>query len=626
MIGVIYVMGVSGSGKSLIGTMLAEEFKIPFFDGDDFHPQANIDKMKNGIPLNDEDRADWLLKLNEVAKEHQSQGCVISSSALKEKYRVMLMQGLTAKCSWVHLAGSYDTISARMQDREHFMPPALLQSQFDALEAPKYAIEISILENPKSIINTIKNKLTMKEFGVVGMGVMGKSISRNLASRGFALSLFNRHVDQVEVDVAKKFVAQYPELSMCTGYDDITAFVKSLALPRKIFFMVEAGKAIDELINVFLPHLEPGDIIIDGGNSHYKDTKRRIEYTASHGISFVGSGVSGGEEGALKGPAIMPGGAPEAYQHIKPYLEAIAAKDDDGLPCCTYIGPEGAGHFVKMVHNGIEYAEMQLIAEVYEILRFGKGTNTEEIGEIFGRWNQSTNASFLLEISSKILSVKKDGSPIVDHILDAAGSKGTGSWTTITGAELGVPITMIDAALNARYLSSLYTERQALNKLYNHAISPTMAATPDDIEASLYLARIINHHQGFKLIQEGAKSFGWTIDMPNLSRIWTNGCIIRSSLMKSCKTLLTQNSEILYAPTIKETINSHKPALIKTVAAALEAGVDIPCMTAALTYLNGITLAQSNANIIQAQRDFFGAHRFKLKSDPQGSSVHHDWN
>ena len=420
-------MGVSGCGKSTIGKLLSQDLKIPFFDGDDFHSKENISKMSKGLPLNDSDRKGWLESLNELAKKKLiNSSCIIACSALKESYRKILSFDIEGQTKWVHLSGSFESIYNRVNARkDHFMPSKLLQSQFDILEEPEHALKVDINLTPEEIIKVIKEDVISKsEFGLFGLGVMGKSLCRNLANNGFKISMFNRHVDGLEVDVAENFKAEYTELSSASAFDDISAFVNSLEQPRRIMLMVNAGKAIDFVIEDLLPYLSENDIIIDGGNSNYKKTKERFEYLKKKNIHFIAAGVSGGEEGALKGPSIMPSGDLEAYKYVQPSLETISAKDQNNLPCCTYVGPEGSGHFIKMVHNGIEYVEMQLLAEVATILA-ALGQNPDEISKTLESWKGSAS-SYLLDITTTIFKKKEGSNWLVNKILDKAEIKAQG--------------------------------------------------------------------------------------------------------------------------------------------------------------------------------------------------------
>nr|WP_321231247.1 NADP-dependent phosphogluconate dehydrogenase [uncultured Psychroserpens sp.] len=624
---VIFVMGVSGCGKSTIGKLLSEELKIPFFDGDDFHPESNVAKMSSGQALNDDDRQGWLETLNDLAKKQLTKdSCVIVCSALKQKYRDILSRNIESETKWVHLSGSFEQIFERVNSRpNHFMPSELLKSQFDILENPKDALQIDISLTPEHIIKTIKHKLmSTSEFGLFGLGVMGKSLCRNLANNGFKISMFNRHVDGVEVDVAKNFKAEYSELSQAEAFDDISAFVNSLQQPRRIMLMVNAGKTIDYVIEDLLPHLSKNDILIDGGNSNYVKTKERCDYLKTKGIHFIGTGVSGGEEGALKGPSIMPSGDFEAYNNVKVFLEKISAKDQNGLPCCTYVGPEGSGHFIKMVHNGVEYVEMQLLAEVSTILE-NLGQNPDDIANTLETWKE-TASSYLLEITTAIFRKKEGDDWLVNKILDKAGNKGTGNWTTIASAELGVPSTLIASALFSRYISFYKEERIHLNKNFKTIISSEMNVTTNDVLEAYQFARIINHYQGFKLIAEASNKFSWNLNLSEISRIWTNGCIIRSTLMEDLVEVFKNTTNILTNPQLIDLVNQYKPSAKKVVSQCVLNDITTPALGEAVQFFNGITTKYTSANIIQAQRDYFGAHTYQRLDDASGKSHHTNWN
>ncbi|WP_272023792.1 NADP-dependent phosphogluconate dehydrogenase [Olleya namhaensis] len=624
---VIFIMGVSGCGKSTVGKLLAQELDIPFFDGDDFHPEANIKKMSNGQPLNDDDRQGWLETLNDLAKQQLTKNsCVIVCSALKQKYRDTLSLHIKTETKWVYLSGSFDQIFERLNSRDnHFMPSELLKSQFDTLEEPTDALKIDIGLTPENIIKTIKNELmNTSEFGLFGLGVMGKSLCRNLANNGFKIAMFNRHVDGVEVDVAKNFKANHPELSEASAFEDISAFVKSLQTPRKIMLMVNAGKTIDFVIEDLLPYLSENDILIDGGNSNYLKTKERCDYLKTKGIHFIGTGVSGGEEGALKGPSIMPSGDLDAYNNVKPFLEKISAKDKNNLPCCTYVGPEGSGHFIKMVHNGVEYVEMQLLAEVVTILE-ASGQNLDQIANVLDTWKAKAD-SYLLEITIDILRKKEGNDWLVKKILDKAGNKGTGNWTTIASAELGVPSTLIASALFARYTSFYKDERILLNSHFkSEAVSNLNLSTTEILEAYQF-ARIINHYQGFKLINEASNKFSWDLNLSEIARIWTNGCIIRSTLMETLVEVFKETTNILTNSEVITSIKKHKVSAKKVVSQCVLNDVTASCLCESIQFLNGITTVNSSANIIQAQRDYFGAHTYKRIDDDGVKSHHTNWN
>ena len=621
-------MGVSGSGKSTIGKLLSQEFNIPFYDGDDFHPKENIEKMSSGRPLNDKDRQGWLEALNDLAlKELKKSNCIIVCSALKQKYREILIQNIETQSEWIYLSGSFDLISKRLNSREnHFMPSDLLKSQFDILEEPRDALRVDISLSPNEIIKTIKRVQTeTTEFGIFGLGVMGKSLCRNLAKSGFKISMYNRHVVDTEVEVAKNFKTQFSELSEAKAFDDIAAFVNSLQQPRLILLMVNSGKTIDLVIENLLPHLSENDVLIDGGNSNYKKTKERFDYLKSKNIHFIGAGVSGGEKGALNGPSIMPSGDKEAYALVQPYLEAISAKDKNDLPCCTYIGSEGSGHFIKMVHNGIEYVEMQLLAEVTTILE-ALGQNPDAISDTLGSWKNAAS-SYLLDITALLLKKKdNDGDWLVKKILDIADNKGTGNWTTIASAELGVPSTLVATALFSRFISFYKDERRQLNKLFDKNETSELNLTSTEILEAYQFARIINHYQGFKLINEASNTYKWNLNLSEIARIWTNGCIIKSILMQDLVETLKYNSNLLTNTELIDRVNQYKSAAKKVVQQSLLNDIATPALSEAIQFLNGITTTYSSANIIQAQRDFFGAHTYRRRDDDSGKSYHTIWD
>ena len=620
-------MGVSGCGKSTIGKLLAKDLNVPFFDGDDFHPESNITKMSSGQSLNDEDRQGWLETLNQLAKKQlEKNSCVIVCSALKQKYRDTLSNSIQKDTEWIHLAGTFDQIFERLNNRaNHFMPSKLLKSQFDTLENPKDAIQVDISLTPEKIIKKIKQELmNTSEFGLFGLGVMGKSLCRNLANNGFKISMFNRHVSGIEEDVAKNFKAHYPELSQAAAFDDIASFVNSLQQPRKIMLMVNAGKTIDYVIEDLLPHLSENDILIDGGNSNYKKTKERFDYLKTKGIQFIGTGVSGGEEGALKGPSIMPSGNPDAYQKVAPFLETIAAKDKNNLPCCTYVGPEGSGHFIKMVHNGVEYVEMQLLAEVATILK-ALGQNPDEISNTLETWKDSAS-SYLLEITTAIFKKKEGDYWLVNKILDKAGNKGTGNWTTIASAELGVPSTLIASALFSRYTSFYKEERLELHTHFEKTTASQLQINTKDVLEAYQFARIINHYQGFKLIAEASNKMEWNLNLSEIARIWTNGCIIRSTLMEELVDIFKDTTNILTNPQLIALVNQYKPATKKVVSQCVLNDITSPALAEAIQFFNGITTAYASANVIQAQRDYFGAHTYQRLDDTSGKSHHTNWN
>lgn len=618
---IYFVMGVSGSGKTTLGKALAKALRIPFLDADDFHPIENIQKMAKGIPLSDTDRQPWLMSLHQAASRWKDQAGIIACSALKKQYRTLLSQGLP--CRWIYLDGSFEEINHRLEKRkDHFMPPSLLRSQFQALEVPQLAIRVPVSWPIQKQIEYIMQQSNVNSFGLMGLGVMGTSLARNLAQKGISLSLFNREIPGVEEGIVEDRLHRFPELQVATGFTDIPSFVASLETPRKIFLMVPAGAATDELLKSISPYLQPGDILMDGGNTYFKDTKRRQAWFSSMGIHFVGIGVSGGEKGALEGPSIMPSGPWEAYLQIQPFLDQIAAKDFAGNPCCTYLGPGAAGHFVKMVHNGIEYAEMQLLAELFGVLTYTAGWSQGEIAQLFAEWTNTEAKSYLLEITTQILQFQQpDGSYLLPEILDEAGSKGTGGWTTQTAVELGVPSTIITAALMARFQSS-YRENQIH---WQEDISPKKEKSVD-IQALFHafqVARILNHHQGFSLIREAQRQYGWQIPFQELARIWTNGCIIRSQLMEDFSNKL--QDFVLDIPETRNYVQQH----LKDVSSLIELGLSgpfpLPCFSAAYQAAVQAFFHPPTAHLIQAQRDYFGAHTYQRRDDPNRNKIHTNW-
>jgi len=468
-----------------------------------------------------------------------------------------------------------------------------------------------------------KNSSSLKsQFGIFGLGVMGKSLSRNFASKGVRLSMYNRHLAEVEENVASDFKSEFLVLADSQAFDNLAEFVDSLEQPRKILLMVKAGKTIDTILELLLPHLSKGDIIIDGGNSHYSDTERRIKKLQESQIHFLGCGISGGESGALNGPSLMPGGNSSAYKAVKDYLELIAAKDKRDKPCCTYIGSAGSGNFVKTIHNGIEYVEMQLLAEVYFIYKKA-GKTPIETAEILDSWKTYVD-SFLLEITVTILRTLENGESLLEKVLDKAGNKGTGNWSAISSTELGIPSTLISSSLYARYISTFKEMRTRLSNIYK---KEKRAFPIDDtcLLEAYKLARIINHYQGFALLNEASEAMNYNLSLSELARIWTNGCIIRSELMESLVPILKINSNILESKEIISKIQKLKPSLSKTVSQSICSEIPIPCFSEAINFFNGITEQQLPANLIQAQRDCFGAHTYRRNDKNDGKSYHTKW-
>ena len=459
------------------------------------------------------------------------------------------------------------------------------------------------------------------EIGVFGLGVMGKSLSRNLARNGFKVSLYNRHVDKKEENIARNFKRKYSELEQALPFDDLKAFVQSMETPRKIILMVYAG-SVDTVLNDLSDVLETDDIVIDGGNSHFEVTNHRIALMKKQGLTFIGTGISGGEEGALKGPSIMPSGDKGAYLKVQKYLEAIAAKDNEGNPCCTYVGSQGSGHFVKMIHNGIEYVEMQLLAECYSILK-SKQLSNDEIATVFEAWMKDLG-SYLLGITIDILRKKEGDEYLLDKILDRAANKGTGKWATSLIADSGAPATMIPAALFARYLSFFKEKREDTAKVFS-----TSSARNDlsilQLKEAYQFSRIINHHQGFSVIERVSNQNNWNVDLSEIARIWTEGCIIKSDFMKDLVEYLKKDSSILLNDDLSEVIKKTHTSAQSVIIECIKEQLHIPCLLEATNFFHGIKTPYSSANLIQAQRDYFGAHTYRRIDDASGNSYHTEW-
>ena len=615
-------MGVSGCGKSTIGKTLASSLEIPFIDGDDFHSDTNVAKMSQGQPLTDDDRLPWLQAINTYAKESTAD-LVVACSALKKIYREWLSQDLN--CKFILLEGSFQLIHERMKSRDgHFMPPELLQSQFDALEITDECIRINITQSIEQINNEILNTINKKDIGVIGMGVMGKNLARNMARNGFLVSLYNRRVPGHEENIALNISKEYPEFGNASAFEDLVPFVQNLSKPRKILIMVPAGAAVDHVLDQLKPLCEADDVIIDGGNSFFKDTETRYQDLKKLGIGFLGMGVSGGETGALEGPAIMPACSTEAYANVQDILETIAAKNKEGQSCCQRIGEGGAGHFVKMVHNGIEYAEMQLIAEAYDLLKTA-GYSNAKMSDLFSTWQKTEgHGSYLLEISAKILSAKDEQGHILNRILDQASNKGTGAWTSVEGIQLGIPFNIISSALYARFISSFKSEREAVSKKFDQK-KPDYEVNLDQLKSAFYCARILNHAQGLKYITAAAEKYSWDLNLSAITQIWTGGCIIKSDLMFDLVDIVKETPHLIESPKILSRIKSNHLALKNICIQGIDAEVPLPTFTACANYLHGMKQARSSANMIQAQRDFFGAHTYKLIDDPNGPSIHTNW-
>ena len=632
---VIIITGVAGSGKTTVGKALALQLNARFYDGDEFHPEANRQKMSAGIPLDDGDRIPWLHTLNMLVKEKlQTESLIIACSALKDSYRTILADGIDGNAVlWVHLQGSYELIHKRLAERSgHFMKPGMLLSQFEVYEPPHEGLLIDVGKTPEQIVDQIMKKLPsqrtqLSQVGLIGLGVMGTSLARNIAGKGFSLSIFNRHVPGKEEGIAAKAVASFPELMHSKPFDDLTAFVGSVAQPRKIILMVNAGHAVDGVIAQLLPLLSTGDVVVDGGNSFFKDTEARQKQLEKNGIHFMGTGISGGEEGALLGPSIMPGGSRQGFETVSEVLHAIAARNESGEVCCEHIGKGGAGHFVKMVHNGIEYAEMQLIAEFYSHLRYDQNRAPEVVARIFETWNRGEGSSYLLGITIEILRFRDtDEELLLDKISDVAGNKGTGGWTTIAACELGVAIPAMAEALFSRYVSSVSKDRQVYADYYVNTGDGSDVETESLFRAYMF-CRIMNHYQGIKLISEASDNFGWDINISMLMKTWSAGCIIRSSLLAIFrKEWLAGQPDILQLPYARDFINSHMASIKHTISVFIKSRYAYPVASSCLEYFKGLVTTRGNGYLIQAQRDYFGAHTYRRIDDAEGASHHTQWS
>ena len=464
------------------------------------------------------------------------------------------------------------------------------------------------------------------DIGLIGLAVMGENLVLNMESKGFTVAVFNRTTSKVT-----DFINGRAKGKNIIGTYSIEELCASLSKPRKVMLMVKAGQPVDDFIEKLLPHLEEGDVIIDGGNSHFPDTARRCKYVESKGLLYIGTGVSGGEEGALNGPSMMPGGSPAAWPIVKPILQSICAHVGDD-PCCDWVGEGGAGHFVKMVHNGIEYGDMQLICEAYQLMRDVLGMSADEMHDVFAEYNKTELDSYLIEITRDILAYKDtDGAPIVNKILDTAGQKGTGKWTGIAALDEGIPLTLIGEAVFARCLSAMKEERVNASKVFPHekpVFEGDKKAFIEDIRKALYAAKIISYAQGYTLMRSAAKTYGWKLNYGGIALMWRGGCIIRSVFLGKIKEAFDKNPELsnlLLDPYFEETIKTLVPAWRNVAATAVRCGVPVPAMCSALNYFDGYTTENLPANLLQAQRDYFGAHTYERVDQPRGEFFHTNW-
>ncbi len=470
--------------------------------------------------------------------------------------------------------------------------------------------------------------MSKADIGLIGLAVMGENLVLNIESRGFSVAVFNRTTSKIDA-----FLAGRAQGKNITGCYSIEELVQNLKRPRKIFMLVKAGQPVDDFIELLIPHLETGDIIIDGGNSHFPDTIRRSAYVESKGLLYIGTGVSGGEEGALKGPSIMPGGSAAAWPHVKEIFQSIAAKVDDGSPCCEWLGDNGAGHFVKMVHNGIEYGDMQMICEAYSIMRNVLGMPPHDISTVFGDWNQGELDSYLIEITRDILARDDDetGQPMVDVIMDRAGQKGTGRWTSLAALNLGVPAQTIAEAVFARALSAIKDERLAASQVLS---GPGTAFEGDKtdflglLQKALYASKICSYAQGYQLMRAAAKEYQWDLKYGEIALLWRGGCIIRAQFLGKIKEAFDKNPKLqnlLLDDYFKDAVQSSQREWRQVVATAIEHGIPVPAFSSALAYFDGYRSAVLPASLLQAQRDYFGAHTYERVDKPRGEFFHTNW-
>ena len=466
----------------------------------------------------------------------------------------------------------------------------------------------------------------LADIGLIGLAVMGENLVLNMESKGYTVAVYNRTTEKVDHFVngrgrGKKFIATHT----------IAEFCRAIRRPRKVMMLVKAGPAVDDLIEQLLPHLEAGDVIIDGGNTHFPDTIRRTKYVESKGLFYIGTGVSGGEEGALNGPSMMPGGSTAAWPLVKPIFQSICAKAD-GMPCCDWVGEDGAGHFVKMVHNGIEYGDMQLICETYQIMKDLLGMSNAEMHDVFAKWNEGDLDSYLIEITRDILAYRDDtGAYTLDYILDAAGQKGTGKWTAIAALDEGVPLTLITEAVFARSLSAMKEERVAASAELSgpkKTFAGDSAAFLSDLHDALYAAKIVSYAQGYALMRQAAHTYGWNLNNGGIALMWRGGCIIRSVFLGKIKEAFDRMpnlTNLLLDPFFKEKVLTAQSGWRSVVASAVTNGIPVPSMSAALSYFDGYRTERLPANLLQAQRDFFGAHTYERVDRERGTFFHTNW-
>ena len=464
------------------------------------------------------------------------------------------------------------------------------------------------------------------DIALIGLAVMGRNLILNMNDHGFTVVAYNRTVSKVD-----NFINGEAAGTNIIGAHSIEEVITNLKRPRRVMLLVKAGQPVDDFINKLIPYLDPGDIIIDGGNSLFQDTIRRTQYVESHGLLYIGTGVSGGEEGARRGPSIMPGGSAEAWPHVAPILQAVAAKVEGGSPCCDWVGENGAGHYVKMVHNGIEYGDMQLICEAYSLMKNGLGLDHDQMHKVFAEWNEGDLDSYLIEITRDILAFRENGIPLVEKILDTAGQKGTGKWTVMSSQELGIPVTLIASAVYARCVSALKSERvKASSKL--RGPKPRITRKQDkfieDIRCALYASKIVSYAQGFMLMRAAANEYGWRLKYGNIALMWRGGCIIRSRFLDKIKEAYEKHPRLpnlMLDIFFKGQIRRSQKGWRNVVAVAAKRGIPVPAFSSALAFYDSYRAEQLPANLLQAQRDYFGAHTYERTDKPRGEFFHTDW-
>ncbi len=466
------------------------------------------------------------------------------------------------------------------------------------------------------------------DIGLIGLAVMGQNLVLNMNDKGYTVAVFNRTVSKVDTFMEKAAKGR----DTIIGTHSVEEFVESLERPRKIILLVKAGDVVDKFIEMVLPHLEEGDLIIDGGNSHFPDTIRRTTYLQEKGLLYIGTGVSGGEEGARHGPSMMPGGDPKAWPLVKEIFQAIAAKTPEGEPCCDWVGSDGAGHYVKMVHNGIEYGDIQLICEAYDLMKTGLGLSPDEMSKVFADWNTGELDSYLIEITANILAFKdKDGEALVEKILDTAGQKGTGKWTAVNSLEMGMPVTLIGEAVYSRFLSALKDERVEASKILKGpkpSFDGDRSAFIEDIRRALLASKIVSYAQGFMLIRQAAQDYNWDLNYGAIALMWRAGCIIRSVFLGKIKDAFQRKpdlSNLLLDDYFHGLIDDAQASWRRVIARAAEMGIPVPAMTTALNFFDGYRSARLPANLLQAQRDYFGAHTYERVDTPRGEFFHTNW-